>query len=78
MLLTSGDASDSKDSSEDDGKQQIHTDPSKSKTQWSATEAQRRITHSLRILHGRRKEAPFRVLKLPKSINWLEPEVMRP
>jgi hypothetical protein len=77
MLLTSGDASDSKDSSEDDGKLQIHTDPSKSKTQWSAAKAQRMITRSLRILQGRRKEAPFRALKLPESIDWLEPEVMR-
>jgi hypothetical protein len=69
MLLTSGDTSDSKDLSEDDGKPQIHTDPSKSKTQWSAAEAQRTITRSLRILQGRSKEAPFRALKLPESIN---------
>jgi hypothetical protein len=66
-----------KDSSEDDGKPQIHTNPSKYKTQWSAAEAQRTTTRSLRILQGRRKEAPFRALKLPESIDWLEPEVMR-
>jgi hypothetical protein len=74
MLLMSGD---SKDSSEDDGKPQIHMNPSKSKTQWSAAEAQRTIMRSLRILQGRRKEAPFRALKLPESIDWLEPEVVR-
>jgi hypothetical protein len=77
MLLTSGDASDSKDLSEDDGKLQIHMNPSKSKTQWSAAEAQRTISRSMRILQNRRKEAPFRALKLPESIDWLEPEVMK-
>jgi hypothetical protein len=41
MLLTSGDASDSKESSEDDGKPQIHMNPSKSKAQWSAADTQR-------------------------------------
>jgi hypothetical protein len=35
------------------------------------------ITRSLRILQGRRKEAPFRALKLPESIDWLKPELMR-
>jgi hypothetical protein len=77
MLLTSGDANDSKDSSDDDGKPQIHPNPSKSKNQWSAADVQRSISRSLRILQNRRKEAPFRALKLPDSIDWLEPEVMK-
>jgi hypothetical protein len=77
MLLTSGDASDSKDSSEDDGKPQIHMNPSKSKNQWSAADVQWSISRSLRILQNRRKEAPLRVLKLPESIDWLKPEVMK-
>jgi hypothetical protein len=78
MLLMSGDASDSKDSSEDDGKQQIRTNPSKSKSQWLAADAQRSILRSLRILQNWKKEAPFRALKLPESIDWLEPRGARP
>jgi hypothetical protein len=77
MLLTSGDASDSKEPCEDDRKPQIHMNPSKSKAQWSAADAQRSISHTLRILQNRKKEAPFRSLKLPESIDWLEPEVMK-
>jgi hypothetical protein len=76
MLLITGDASDSKESSEDDGKPQIHANP-KSKAKWSAADMQRSIARSLRILQNRKKEAPFRSLKLPDSIDWLEPEVMK-
>jgi hypothetical protein len=67
MLLTTGDASDSKESSEDDGKPQIRANPSKPKAQWSAADMQRSIACSLRILQNRKKEAPFRALKLPDS-----------
>jgi hypothetical protein len=67
-----------KDLSEDNGKPQIHTNPSKSKSQWSAADAQRSISRSLRILQNRKKEAPFRALKLPESIDWLEPRGARP
>jgi hypothetical protein len=77
MLLTSGNASDSEESSGNDGRPCTHTDPSKSKTMWSPEEAQRTITRSLRILQGRRKKAPFRALKLPESINWLELKLMK-
>jgi hypothetical protein len=31
----------------------------------------------LKLLKGRKKEVPFRALKLPDSIDWLEPELMR-
>jgi hypothetical protein len=76
MLLTTGDASDSKESSDDDGKPQIRAKPSKSKAKWSAADTQRSIARSLRILQNRKKEAPFRALKLPDSIDWLEADVI--
>jgi hypothetical protein len=77
MLLSSDDVSDSEESGGDDGRPHAHTDPSKSKTKWSSAKVQQTITRSLRILQGLRKEAPFRALKLPDSIDWLEPELMR-
>jgi hypothetical protein len=77
MLVTSGDASDSEESSGDDGRPRTHTNPSKSKIKWSAAEAQQTITRILKILQGRRKKALFRALKLPESIDWLEPELMK-
>jgi hypothetical protein len=77
LLLTSGDVSDSDETSVDDGRPRTHTNPSKSKTKWSAAKAQQQIKHSLKLLKGRKKEAPFRALTLPDSIDWLEPELMR-
>jgi hypothetical protein len=29
------------------------------------------------MLKGRKKAAPFRALRLPDLINWLEPELMK-
>jgi hypothetical protein len=77
MLLTTGDASDSKESSDDDGNPQIRTKPSILKAKWSAADTQRSIARGLRFLQNRKKEAPFRSLKLPDSIDWLEADVMR-
>jgi hypothetical protein len=74
MLLTTGD---SKESSDDDGKPQIRAKSSKPKTKWSAADTQRSIARSLRFLQNRKKEAPFRALKLPNSIDWLEADVMK-
>jgi hypothetical protein len=76
-LLTSGDVSDLHETSVDDGRPRTHTNPSKSKTKWSATKVNTQIKYSLKLLKGRKKEAPFRALKLPYSIDWLEPELMR-
>jgi hypothetical protein len=77
MLLMTGDASDSKESSDDDGKPQIHAKPSKPKAKWLAADTQRSIARSLRILQNRKKEAPFRALKLPDSIDWLDADIMK-
>jgi hypothetical protein len=77
LLLASGDFSDSDETSMDDGRPRIHTKPSKSKTKWSATKVNTQIKSSLRLLRDRKKEAPFRALRLPDSINWLEPELMK-
>jgi hypothetical protein len=72
LLLTTGDASDSKESSDDDGKPQRHAKPSVPKAKWSAANAQRSIVCSLWFLHNKRKEAAFRALALPSSIDHLE------
>jgi hypothetical protein len=77
LFLTSGDLSDSDETSTDDGRPRTHTKPSKSKTKWSATKANAQIKSSLKLLRGWKKEAPFRALKLPDSIDWLEPELMK-
>jgi hypothetical protein len=77
MLLTTGDASDSKESSNDDGKAQIRAKPSVPKAKWLATDAQRSIARSLRFLQNRKKEALFRALTLPSSIDWLEADVAK-
>jgi hypothetical protein len=61
----------------DDGRPRTHTNPSKSKTKWSATKVSQQIKYSLKLLKGRKKEAPFRGLKLQDSIDWLKPELMR-
>jgi hypothetical protein len=66
-----------KESSDDDGKPQIRAKPSVPKAKWSAADLQRSITRSLRFLQNRKKEAPFRTLKLPDSIDWLNADVMR-
>jgi hypothetical protein len=77
LLLASGDFSDSDDISEDDGKPHTHTKPSKCKTKWSASQAHSQIKSSLRMLKGQKKAAPFRALRLPDTINWLQPELMK-
>jgi hypothetical protein len=77
MLLTTGDANDSKESSDDDGKPQIRRKPSIPKAKWSAADTRQSIARSLRFLQNRKKEAPFRALKLPDSKDWLEADVMR-
>jgi hypothetical protein len=77
MLLTTGDASDSKESSDDNGKPQIRMKPSVPKAKWSAADMQQSIARSLRFLQNRKKEAPFRALKLPDFIDWLEADIMR-
>jgi hypothetical protein len=61
----------------DDGRPCTHTKPSKYKTKWSAIKAHTQIKSSLRLLKDRKKGAPFRALRLPDSINWLEPELMK-
>jgi hypothetical protein len=43
----------------------------------SATKANNQIKSSLRLLRDRKKEAPFRALRLPDSINWLKPELLK-
>jgi hypothetical protein len=53
MLLTTGDASNSKESSNNDGKPQIRAKPSIPKAKWSAADTQWSIARSLR-----KKEAP--------------------
>jgi hypothetical protein len=75
--LLLGDFSDSDETSADDGRPRTHTKPSKSKTKWSATKANTQIKSSLKLLKDRKKEAHFRALRLPDSINWLEPELMK-
>jgi hypothetical protein len=77
LLLTTGDASDSKESSDDDGKPQRCAKPSIPKAKWSAADAQRSIARSLRFLQNKRKEAPFRALALPSSIDPLEADVSK-
>jgi hypothetical protein len=77
MLLTTGDASDSKESSDDDSKPQIRAKPSVPKAKWSVADAQRSIACSLRFLQNKKKEAPFRALTLPSSIDWLEADVTK-
>jgi hypothetical protein len=77
LLLASGDVSDSDETSEDDGKPHTHTKPSKYNTKWSASQAHSHIKSSLRLLKGRKKGAPFRALRLPDSINWLQLELMK-
>jgi hypothetical protein len=57
MLLTTGDASDSKELSDDNSKPQIRAKPSKPKAKWSAADTQRSITRSLRILQNRKKKS---------------------
>jgi hypothetical protein len=76
LLLASGDFSESDNSSEDEGKPHTHTKPSKCKTRWSTSQVHSQIKSSPRMLKGRKKAAPFRALRLPDSINWLEPELM--
>jgi hypothetical protein len=61
----------------EDGRPRTHTKPSKSKTKWSATKANAHIKSSLKLLRGRKKEVPFRPLKLPDSIDWLKPELLK-
>jgi hypothetical protein len=77
LLLASGDVSDSDETSVDDGRPRTHTKPSKYKTKWSATKAHTQIKSSLKILKDWKKGAPFTALRLPDSINWLEPELMK-
>jgi hypothetical protein len=76
-LQPSGYFSDLDDTSEDDGKPRTHTKPSKCKTRWSASQAHSQIKSSLMMLKGRKKAVPFRALRLPDSINWLEPELIK-
>jgi hypothetical protein len=78
ILLASSDINDSDDTSEDDGKPRTYTKPSKCKTKWSASQAHSQVRSSLRMLSGRKKAEPFRALRLPDTINWLEPELMKP
>jgi hypothetical protein len=77
LLLVSGDVSDSDDTSEHDGKPHTYTKPLKYKTKFSASQAHSQIKSSLGLLKSGKKGTPFRALRLPDSINWLEPELMK-
>jgi hypothetical protein len=73
----SGDISASDNASEYDGKPCTHTEPSRCKTKWSANQGQSQIKTSIKMLQGQAKAELFRSLKLPDSINWLEPDFMK-
>jgi hypothetical protein len=67
MLLTTGDASDFKELSNDDGKPQIRAKPSVPKAKWSAADTQGSIARSLRFLQNKKKEAPHSEIKTRSS-----------
>jgi hypothetical protein len=77
ILRASGDISASDDASEDAGKPRIPTKPSRRKTKWSSNLGQKQVKAGIGMLQDQEKAEPFRCLKVPESISWLEPELKK-